>query len=80
MRASDSVLPFSATGTQRTKHKLMEELIPGNAEALPIHILSHAERCILHQAISNTVLKYNIEGINETCSQIIQSEKLTGNL
>ncbi|XP_034193344.2 uncharacterized protein LOC117610267 isoform X1 [Osmia lignaria lignaria] len=78
VRASDSILPFSGTGTQRTKHKLMEELIPGNAEILPVHILSHAERCILHQAISNTVLKYDIEGSNKICSQIIQSENLTG--
>lgn len=73
------MLPFSGTGTQRTKHKLMEELIPGDANALPIHVLSQAERCILHQAVSNTILKHDVQTKNESCDQSTQTEKLTGN-
>lgn len=70
------MLPFSGTGSQYIKYKLIEELVPGNAKALPVHILSQEEQCMLHQAISNTVLKPDNE--NKSCGNTI--EKLIGNL
>lgn len=79
VQAADGVLPFSGTGTQRIKHTLIEELVPGNAGALPVHILSQMERCILHRAISNTILNRDVPNENKTCNQIARTEKLTGN-
>ena len=80
VHATDGVLPFSGTGTQRIKHRLIEELVPGNAEALPVHILSKMERCILHRAISNTILTHDVPSENKTCNQITHTEKLTGKI
>ncbi|OAD54861.1 hypothetical protein WN48_06061 [Eufriesea mexicana] len=80
VQATENILPFSGTGTQRIKHKLIEELIPGKIEALPVHVLSQEERCILHQAISNTILRPDNENTYKSCSQITdykQTEKLT---
>lgn len=79
VQATDNVLPFSGTGNQRVKHTLIEGLIPGNAEALPVHVLSQTERCILHQAISNSIVKVHNESKYKPCSQITQQEKLAGN-
>ncbi|KOC62308.1 hypothetical protein WH47_04066, partial [Habropoda laboriosa] len=80
VQATDSILPFSGTGMQRTKHRLIEELVPGNLDALPMHVLSQAERCILHQAISNTIVRPDNEDKYKPCGQFIQTEKLTGKI
>lgn len=65
-------MPFSGTGIQRIKHKLIEELIPGKPEILPVHILSQEERCILHQAISSSILLFDNENKYKLYEQIPQ--------
>ncbi|KOX72474.1 hypothetical protein WN51_01574 [Melipona quadrifasciata] len=70
IQVTEDVLPFSGTGSQYIKYKLIEELVPGNAKALPVHILSQEEQCMLHQAISNTVLKPDNE--NKSCGHTIE--------
>lgn len=80
VQATDNVLPFSGTGMQRAKHRLIEELVPGNVDALPLHVLSQTERCILHQAISNTIIRSDNEDKYKPCGQFIQTEKLTGKI
>lgn len=58
---------------------MIEELIPGKAEILPVHILSQEERCILHQAISSSILLFDNENKYKLYGQIPQTEKLKGN-
>lgn len=58
---------------------MIEELIPGKAEILPVHILSQEERCILHQAISSSILLFDNENKYKLYEQIPQTEKLKGN-
>ncbi|XP_068988935.1 uncharacterized protein [Bombus flavifrons] len=77
IQVSEDVLPFSGTGTQHIKHELIEELVPGNTKALPVHILSQEERCMLHEAVSNTILEPYNKSKHKSCRHII--EKLTGN-
>lgn len=79
IQATNGVLPFSGTGMQRVKNQLIEELIPSNTEALPVHLLTQMERCILHRAISNTILQHDFQSRNESCNQVTQTEKQTGN-
>ncbi|XP_026668550.1 uncharacterized protein LOC108624121 [Ceratina calcarata] len=57
VQSANGVLPFAATGMQRVRNSLMEDLVPGNANILPAHVLSLEERCTLHRIISNTILK-----------------------
>ncbi|XP_076757832.1 uncharacterized protein LOC143427508 [Xylocopa sonorina] len=77
VQATDGILPFSATGTQRIKQKLIEELVPRSLETLPVEILSRAERCMLHRAISNTILTSDNEIQDKPCSQITKTENVT---
>lgn len=58
---------------------MIEELIPGKAEILPVHILSQEERCILHQAISSSILLFDNENKYKLNEQVPQTEKLRGN-
>nr|XP_012151290.1 PREDICTED: uncharacterized protein LOC100883936 isoform X2 [Megachile rotundata] len=74
---SEGILPFGATGTQRIKHKLIEDLIPSDIQTLPVHVLSQTERCILHRSISNTILRYDIDG-NNTCTRPVEIRNETG--
>ncbi|XP_078046277.1 uncharacterized protein LOC144474825 [Augochlora pura] len=80
VHVTDGVLPFSATGPQRVKQKLVEELIPGNAEILPVDMLLPVERCMLHRAISNTILQYDDQCRNEFCKEHTETQKLSGKL
>ncbi|XP_076243007.1 uncharacterized protein LOC143184564 [Calliopsis andreniformis] len=81
IKATDNVIPFSGTGSQRTKHRLIEEIISGNANALPVHILTQVERCILHQTISNTIIKDDyIHTENKSCNRIDQTERIRGKI
>ncbi|XP_076168966.1 uncharacterized protein LOC143147535 [Ptiloglossa arizonensis] len=80
IQATNGVLPFSGTGMQRVKNQLIEELIPSNTEALPVHLLTQMERCILHRAISNTILQHDFQSRNESCNQVTQTEKQTGKI
>lgn len=75
---SDGVFPYSATGSQRIKNKLIEEVVPGNAELFPISLLTKAEQCALHFAISNTVAEHKLPYSGRACQQVEQTEKLTG--
>lgn len=72
IQTTENILPFSGTGIQRIKHKLIEELIPGKPEILPVHILSQEERCILHQAISSSILLFDNENKYKLYEQIPQ--------
>lgn len=76
IQTTENILPFSGTGIQRIKHKLIEELIPGKPEILPVHILSQEERCILHQAISSSILLFDNENKYKLYEQIPQTKKL----
>ncbi|XP_053999158.1 uncharacterized protein LOC128887365 [Hylaeus anthracinus] len=78
IQATNDVLPFGGTGSQRVKNQMIEELIPSNTEALPVHVLTRTERCILHQAISNTIIKHDVQNVNKSCHRVIQTEKQTG--
>ncbi|KAK2580344.1 hypothetical protein KPH14_001241 [Odynerus spinipes] len=78
MHGIEGILPFIGSGTQRTKHRLIEELVPGNADAFPSEALSQLERCTLHFAISNTINKYESDNANILCQQIGNREKITG--
>ncbi|CAL7941711.1 unnamed protein product [Xylocopa violacea] len=77
VKTTDGILPFCATGVQRIKYKLIEELVPGSAETLPVHILSQAERCMLHRAISNTILTSDNKSQDKPCGRITPTEKIT---
>ncbi|KAI4487516.1 hypothetical protein M0804_005665 [Polistes exclamans] len=78
LHESEGILPFIGRGTQRTKNIIIEELVPGNADAFPSKVLSQLERCTLHFAISNTINKYKSDDINNLCQKIGNREKLTG--
>ncbi|XP_031849277.1 uncharacterized protein LOC116434747 isoform X2 [Nomia melanderi] len=73
---TNGILPFRATGRQRIRQRLVEELIPGNAEILPVNVLSFAERCTLHQAISNTILQHDVQCRNGSCREVTDTEDL----
>ncbi|XP_076648482.1 uncharacterized protein LOC143356564 isoform X2 [Halictus rubicundus] len=81
IQVTDGVLPFRATGPQRVKQRLIEELIPGNAEdgILPDDMLLSVERCMLHRAISNTILQPDDlrKCRNESCKEDTETEKLS---
>ncbi|XP_043288146.1 uncharacterized protein [Venturia canescens] len=75
-RVKEGVLPFGGTGSQRSKHRIIEELVPGNRLAFPVEALTIQERCTLHRAISNTIWEHGeadrdklcIEGVTEKFS------------
>ncbi|KAG7207191.1 hypothetical protein KM043_008876 [Ampulex compressa] len=75
--AKEGVLPYTATGTQRTKNILIEELVPGNSEIFPQQALTLAERCTLHEALSNTIIKYSPQTGSMPCPRIDHTEKIT---
>lgn len=76
----EGILPFIGSGAQRTKNRIIEELVPGDADAFPSTILSQLERCTLHFAISNTINEYKSTNTNSMCQEIGNREKLTGNI
>lgn len=80
MHETEGILPFIGSGTQRTKNRIIEELVPGDADAFPSKILSQLERCTLHFAISNTINEYKSKNTNSMCQEIGNREKLTGNI
>ncbi|XP_076632618.1 uncharacterized protein LOC143347391 [Colletes latitarsis] len=80
VQATDKVLPFSGTGPQRIKHQLIEELIPNSTVNLPVHVLTKTERCLLHRAISNTIIQYDVQSENNSCSHVTRTEKQTGKI
>ncbi|XP_047356971.1 uncharacterized protein LOC124951919 isoform X2 [Vespa velutina] len=78
LQETEGILPFIGSGTQRTKNRIIEELVPGDADAFPSKILSQIERCTLHFAISNTINEYKSKNTNNMCQEIGNREKLTG--
>lgn len=53
-------------------------MVPGKPELFPFHALTAIERCTLHQAVSNTIMKDNSRDTNSLCQEI--GQKLTGNV
>lgn len=51
-------------------------MVPGNAQLFPFDALTAIERCTLHQAISNSVMKNKSHGTNAVCMEI--GQKLIG--
>ncbi|XP_011864276.1 PREDICTED: uncharacterized protein LOC105560094 isoform X2 [Vollenhovia emeryi] len=74
----DGILPFGQSGRQNIKYKLIKELVPGKSEFFPFDALTAIERCTLHQAISNTIMKEDSRGMNTLCEDI--GQKLTGRI
>ena len=77
MISQKGVLPFGGTGSQRSKNRIIEELIPGRAEAFPAEALTLLERCALHRAISNTVWEHSAASEDEMCIDGV-TEKILG--
>lgn len=67
------VLPFSPSGYQFSKHRLLlSRLIPGNANNFPNDTLSATERCALHFLISSSI-DNQVRGDEATrCGQLAQ--------
>lgn len=74
----DGILPFGQSGKQSVKYKLIKEIVPGKPELFPFDALTAIERCTLHQAISNTIMKEDSRGTNILCEEI--GQKLVGNV
>lgn len=72
----DGILPFGQSGRQSVKYKLIKEMVPGKPELFPFDALTAIERCTLHQAISNTIMKEDSYGTNTLCEEI--GQKLIG--
>jgi len=70
---SPSVLPFSPSGMQFTKHRiLLSRLIPGNAMTFPNNTLTAQERCALHFMMSSSIDRA-VRGDEATrCNQLAQ--------
>lgn len=73
----DGVLPFGQSGRQSVKYKLIKEMVPGKSEFFPFDALTAIERCTLHQAISNTIMKEDSSGTSTSCEEI--GQKLISN-
>lgn len=52
-------------------------MVPGKPEIFPFDALTAIERCTLHQAISNTIMKDSSRDTNPLCQEI--GQKLIGN-
>ncbi|XP_031629930.1 uncharacterized protein LOC116345041 [Contarinia nasturtii] len=68
-----SVLPFSPSEYQFSKHRLLlSRLIPGNAQNFPNNTLSVVERCTLHFLLSSSI-ETQVRGDESTrCGQLAQ--------
>uniref|UniRef100_A0A7G3AXU3 Uncharacterized protein n=1 Tax=Lutzomyia longipalpis TaxID=7200 RepID=A0A7G3AXU3_LUTLO len=70
---TDSVLPFSPSGFQFTKHRIiLQRLIPGNAVQFPNETLTVTERCALHFMLSTSVDTAVRGDENIRCNQLSQ--------
>lgn len=68
----NGILPFGQSGRQSIKYKLIKEMVPGKPELFPFDALTAIERCTLHQAISNTIMKEDSYGTSKLCEEIGQ--------
>ncbi|XP_014480693.1 PREDICTED: uncharacterized protein LOC106747566 [Dinoponera quadriceps] len=71
----DGVLPFGQSGKQSMRNRLVKALDPGKAEIFPFDALTAIERCTLHHAVSNTIMKENSRNTDLSCEEI--GQKLT---
>lgn len=76
IQEKDGIFPFGF-GRQHIKYKLIKEMIPGKPQLFPFDTLTAIERCTLHLAISNTIMKESLHGTSILCQEI--GQKLTGN-
>ncbi|XP_012215810.1 uncharacterized protein [Linepithema humile] len=76
VQEKDGVLPFGQSRRQSLKYKLIKKMVPGEPELFPFHALTAIERCTLHQAISNTIMKDSSRDTSSLCQEI--GQKLTG--
>lgn len=74
----DGILPFGQSGRQSIKYKLVKEMVPGKPELFPFDALTMIERCTLHQAISNTIMKEDLRATSILCEEV--GQKLIGNI
>lgn len=75
--SSASVLPFSPSGFQFTKHRIiLQNLIPGNAFTFPNSSLTSLERCSLHFMMSSTIETAIRGDENVRCNQLSQMRAL----
>ncbi|XP_039308640.1 uncharacterized protein LOC105198717 isoform X2 [Solenopsis invicta] len=72
IQENDGILPFGQSGRQSVKYKLIKGMVPGKPELFPFDALTAIERCTLHQAISNTIMKEDSSGTNTLCEEIGQ--------
>lgn len=71
MQERDGILPFGQSGRQSVKYKLIREMVPGKPELFPFDALTAIERCTLHQAVSNTIMKGDSDA-DKLCEEIGQ--------
>ncbi|XP_020295729.1 uncharacterized protein LOC109860805 isoform X2 [Pseudomyrmex gracilis] len=76
IKESEGIIPYKLSRTQSIKYKLIKKMVPGNAQLFPFDALTAIERCTLHQAISNSVMKNKSHGTNAVCMEI--GQKLIG--
>ncbi|KAM0732479.1 hypothetical protein ACS0PU_002021 [Formica fusca] len=74
IQEKDGIFPFGF-GRQHIKYKLIKEMIPGKPQLFPFDTLTAIERCTLHLAISNTIMKESLHGTSILCQEI--GQKLT---
>lgn len=74
----DGVLPFGQSGKQSIKSRLVKALDPGKPDIFPFDALTAIERCTLHLAISNTIMKESSRNTDLLCEEI--GQKLTSNI
>ncbi|XP_039482478.1 uncharacterized protein LOC120445892 isoform X1 [Drosophila santomea] len=73
INAADGVIPYSPTGFQFPKLKiLLSGLIPGNAYTFPNSSLTRVERCSLHFMLSSTFDTRTRGDENNVCNQLSQ--------
>ncbi|EFN82873.1 hypothetical protein EAI_07317 [Harpegnathos saltator] len=73
----DGILPYGQSGKQSIRNRLIKVLNPGKPEIFPFDSLTAIERCTLHHAISNTIMKESSHDTNLLCEEI--GQKLTTN-
>lgn len=74
----DGILPFGQSGKQNIRNILVKTLDPGKPEIFPFNALTAIERCTLHHAVSNTIMRESSRDTDLSCEEI--GQKLTGNI
>lgn len=72
------VLRYAATGSQRARNRIVQELVPGDTRLVAeasADALSRDERCLLHFALSNTIWDHFDETSEESLCRPPPTEK-----